>query len=92
MLVCFLALIILRMSGGKMFAFVFENAWKTLLWRSMLWKGESGGREGLVAAPTAKITMRACFGPVEVVSVKVEERGSQVMDWTRDFWTVCERL
>lgn len=69
----------------------FENAWVTVLWVSMLWKGESGGKASLVAAPAAKITMRAFFVPVEVWSVKIEVSESWVMDCTVDFWTMFER-
>jgi hypothetical protein len=58
---------------------------------SMFWKGESGGKEGLVAAPAAKITIRDFFVPVEVWSVKIEESESWVMDCTVEFWTMFER-
>ena len=55
-----------------MVGFDFENAWWTVPWVSMLWKGGSWGKEGLVAAPAAKTIMRVFLTPVEVWSVKIE--------------------
>lgn len=80
--------------GGRNCGCGDEKAWKTVSACGEEWKGSgaSGGKEGLEAAPAAKITMRACLGPVEVWRAKVEERGSQLIDWTRDFCIMSERL
>lgn len=94
MLVCFFLWILARREGGRKCVCGDEKAWKTVsaYGEEVKSAGASGGKEGLEAAPAAKITMRAFLGPVEVWRAKVEESGSQSIDWTIEFCTMLERL